>query len=397
MAMKKRQKKLVIGLSCLLAVVIAGGATAAVLFNRKDEKAPETSWSEVMADNTLPQIESENFGFSTSGTLIKIPDVEALSTFKVNQQVNSREDIEQKLPEIAEIVFGDLFKSTKISFEDFISGGFEGSLSESKDNDSYNVRLSSDNSFIAYKTSTVAHSSMTGKPVDISRLDDGKPLSDRAYEMGTEPYTMQQALALCVDMMDKLSPYLDGLEYKPTRVIVFERDDMQGYAFRVEFSAYKNDVPLHDSYVTGQLIEDSNIKLNSHCVYMLITEPDVIGAVCRCTGADLIEEKKIENGYITLSEATELLADYYAPLYKHIIEEVSIEYVIADKLKTITLDEEGLEGLEVSVVDSSVVEPYWCFRIEDTPESNYENAYCREEQKIFVNMLTGKVYTYHNS
>ena len=391
MTMKKRQKKLVIGLSCLLAVVIAGGATAAVLLNREDEKTPETSWSEVMADNTLPQIESENFGFASSGTRIKIPDVESLSTFKVN------EDIEQKLPEIAEIVFGDLFKSTKISFEDFISGGFEGSLSERKDNDSYNVRLSSDNSFIAYKTSTVAHSSMTGKPIDISRLDDAEPLSDRPFEMGEESYTMQKALALCVDMMDKLSPYLDGLEYKPTRVIVFERDDMQGHAFRVEFSAYKDGVPFHDSSVSGQLIEDGNIKLSSHCVYMLITEPDVIGAVHRCTGADLIEEKKIENGYITLSEATELLSDYYAPLYKHIIEEVSIEYVVADKLKTITLDDEGLEGLEVSVVDSSAVEPYWCFRVEDTPESNYENAYCREEQKIFVNMLTGKVYTYHNS
>lgn len=395
MALKKKQKKLIIGLGCLLAVVIAGGVAATILLNHEDSNGSKTGWSDVKKDDTLPQLESENFTFAEN-TLIKIPDAESLSTFTVNREVNSRDDIGQKLPEIAQIIFGDMLSDTQPVIQELTSGGFEGVLEKADGSEHYKVRFYTDNQFIAYKSSTVANT--TGAIADISRLENGEALSDKAYKTGSGQYTMQQALDLCEGMIDKLSPYLDDLEYKPSRVVVFEREDGQGYAFRVEFSAYKDGIPFHDSSVTGKLLEaDGNISLSSHCVYMLITEPDVVGAVNKCSGATLTDEKKIENGLITLSDATELLADYYAPLYKHTIDEVSVEYVITNKLKKLTLDDGVVEGIEVTVIDSSTVEPYWCFKLEDTPEFNYDVAYCREEQKLFVNMLTGDIYTYHNS
>lgn len=417
MKIKKKNKQLfIIGVT---AAAIAA-AVVSIYFilssGNSDKSSAKVTLQEIVSDPKLPDKEYDNLDFSDA--VLHIPDVDKLysyywidtpGVFSKDESVDAAE----------ELFFGifSYFDKNDVVWVDMDGNELPGNKPKyiigecAADGDIWDkngkypeyecVDRWSNKSILgfAYLSVTGAFTIGANKPyesvygmggieskiVKEVKVDIGQEIPDETYVVGGKEYPLKQAIEFAEKIFSENKKFFENYNLKLSVIEIIKNGSDDYYSYRFSYEATYKGVPVSDSDVRGI---SQGTGMQSPKFSLIITEPDKIANIDNfssfyCSGDD----GELDDKFITLESATDLINEFFAPEYKHKFDEVTIKYA------------QPYNGQTYANEEKIYARPYWCFitykdpTYNPDPDSPDAGGIGREliEDTIFVDMQTGEI------
>lgn len=419
MKIKKKKKQLfIIGVAA--AAIAAAGILLYKHLSKSDDMLGNTTLAEISANSKLPDKEYSNFDFSNA--VLNIPEnmTSLQSYYRLKDGgIYTPEQCDEASWKLMFEVFGldpnDLSTFTDregnqpeaVAYSDANCNQVE--LYGSTYNDKYSESRVAcvDNSEDAnedwiyrewyymskftktggmYIQSFVSRDqTVQGDVVEEFQLDRGDEITDTQYLVNGCEYSPKQAIEFAEKALSHITPYLRSEEFAPTDVVVVKNSENDYYSYNILFEYRLDGIPMLDAAPPIIDYTESKYNFSAPVLVVSITEPDKIGGIFNLYAYTIQgDDGELEDKFISLEQAIDLMSEYFAPDYVQEISEVSIKYAIKYNLK---------ETGSMSDDEKIYARPYWCFVNADSDHFD-PGLYTRTETSILVDMQTGEIFWY---
>lgn len=419
--MTKRKKRIILmtGVTlCIMAVIVASVSMYVYI---KGKKAPtdKVSYKEIAANTTLPTKQYDNIDLSN--TVLNVPQHGEFYQYYILGNDNKRYTKEETA-KIARDIFPKAFD---LDSDKLVFGSEEGEPWDDDDeswddvfSDRYFNVTYSDTEYIndgKYIEKSGAVDIYQDTHFDllydwrhminatikemVLRVDLGKgqQLPDEAYEMfDGKQLKMQDALEMANRSLERIKEYIPPeIEVRPANFYVLrcefvpktvdsegniiESEPIEHYQYQIYYEYLLDGIPLTDSVPYKFDFTQSLPRVGAERLDIEIYSSDRINRIHQhnSCAVDGFEEQPLEDEFLTLESACDILSDFLAPEYTQYINEITVKYAL-------TWD---------STVDNTgkklYLRPYWCFLKDDM----YDNIYAEGgEKQLLVDMQTGDIF-----
>ncbi len=415
---KKNKQVLIIGVAAA-AIAAAVVSIYLLLSSGNSDKLVTATLQEIVSDSKLPDKEYDNLDFSDA--VLHIPDVDKLYSYYWTDtpRVYSKDDCADAAIELFFGVF-NYFDKNDIVWVDmdgnelpgnkpaYIVGECaadgdlldkNGKYTEYQKVDDWSKKgiigfshLSTTGAFtigaLQPYDSVYGIGGINSEIVKKVKVDIGQEIPNETYFVGGKEYSLKQAIEFAGNVISYNKIFFEDYNLKLSLIEIIKNGSDDYYSYRFSYEATYKGVPVSDSDVRG-ISRNTGMQSPKFC--LIITEPDRIGNIDNfssfyCAGDD----GELDDKFITLESAADLVNGFFAPEYKHKFDEVTIKYA------------QPYDGQTYANEEKIYAHPYWCFityndpTYSPNPEASDTYEIGREliEDTVFVDMQTGEIFWY---
>lgn len=394
---KKTRLFIVIG---IVAILLTAAVMIYCFVGRSDNGGELSEYasaglSEIVSDTKIPDKEYGNLDLS--GAVLNIPQADKFYKLYTSDEDHfSAEECSSNCYELFNTVFDYVIKeNSDITFSDMYGEPLpDGEASQSKssvtgefseaeinyfadDGTVYSCRFGKEGYFMIYDSQLIQISAVSaggsGTVEEVFHLDRGEKAPDTKYLVGGEEYSPAQALEFAQGVLsDRINKFLPSDKFSPAELIVIKDPASQNYIYKLQFEYVYDGAPYFHLSVPRSIEDDVGIQYGM--IYMTISAPDRVGEIYNMNYfAKLNNGGEYKDKYIPLSAAADLVNDYFAPLFKQTISEITIKYVLS----------KSADG------EKTYMRPCWCFIIDINDPLSYD--YCFRANAIILDIQTGEI------
>ncbi len=408
--MTKRNKRILIITAvtlCIVAVIVAA-VSLYVHFSHKKVAINGVPYKEIMENTTIPTKQYDNLDLSKA--FLNVPKADKLYSY---YKLGEAKDIytPDEAAHLCKVMFMQLFGYTESDGITFCNIDGKPQTNEQ----AWDPTFHDCSFYITYPEASVGwgfanvglegtlmFSQCTDYGVDSNselvesiNIGCGEQMSDKSYKLRGGEYKMADAVEFGSKALDSVKEYLPDADLQPARLNVFKsvRYDFvdkdyvpveEYYEYQIEYEFVLDGIPVSDSYPAQIDSAETLFMVGVNKVDLVIDTPDKVSGLTY-VGPFMLPDKEsepLEDNYLTLESACDLLSDYLAPQYMQHIDEITIKYVTAwDNTKHYGDDEKRSSS------------PCWCF-ITDQGYSTQSSCDYPCEKQLLVDMQTGDIFAY---